>query len=156
MLDSGLSVQQISHQTDHGIATISCAHSEHHPELQKSSGGRPMKLSTTNVEYARQIICMGKVDNATEAAKSLQDITNTSFSSQTLCRHLKSCGIKPVVKQNVHFSNLFTDKHDWSLQSGMQSGHLRIGKGSYGQMRLKLIVWGQMEENMCGKIEMKV
>ena len=58
-----------------------------------------MKLSTTNVEYAHQVVHMGKVDNATEAAKSLQDITNTSFSSQTLCQHLKSRGIKPVVKQ---------------------------------------------------------
>ena len=99
LLDSGLSVQQISHQTGHGIATISCTRSEHQPELQKSSGGCPMKLSTANVEYAHRIICMGKVDNAIELAKSLQDITNTSFSSQTLHQHLKSCGMKPVVKQ---------------------------------------------------------
>ena len=40
-----------------------------------------MKLSTTDVEYARQIIHMGKVNNATEALKTLQDITNTPFSS---------------------------------------------------------------------------
>ena len=84
LLDSGLSVQQISHQTGHGIATISHTRSEHRSELQKSFGGRPAKLSTANVEYACQIIRMGKVDNATDAAKTLQDITNTPFSSQTL------------------------------------------------------------------------
>ena len=99
LLDSGLSVRQISHQTGHGIATISRTCSEHRPELQKSFGGHPAKLSMANVEYACQIIRMGKVDNATDAAKTLQDITNTPFSSQTLHRHLKSCGMKPVVKR---------------------------------------------------------
>ena len=84
LLDSGLSVRQISHQTGHGIATISRTRSEHRPELQKSSGGHPMKLTTANVDYACRIICMGKVDNATEAAQTLQDISNTPFSSQTL------------------------------------------------------------------------
>ena len=84
LLDSGLSVQQISYQTGHGIATISRTRSEHRPELQKSFGGRPTKLITANVDYARRIIHMGKVDNATEAAQTLQDITNTPFSSQTL------------------------------------------------------------------------
>ena len=99
LLDSGLSLQQISIQTCHGISTISHTHSEHQLELQKSSGGHPTKLSTTNVKYARQIIRMGKVDNATEAAKTLQDITNTPFSSQTLHQHLKSRGMRPVVKR---------------------------------------------------------
>jgi hypothetical protein len=149
-------VGQISHQTGHSVATISRTCSKHQPELQKSSGGRPTKLSTTNVEYAHQIIRMGKVNNATEAEKTLQDMTNTPFPFQTPRRHLKSRGMRPVVKRNVHFSNLVTDKHNWSLLSGMQSGHLRIGKGSCGQMRLKSIVWGQMEESMCEKIEMKV
>ena len=60
LLDSGLSVRQIFHQTGHGIATISRTRSEHRPELLKSSGGRPTKLSTANVEYARRIIRMGK------------------------------------------------------------------------------------------------
>ena len=69
LLDSGLSIRQISHQTGHGIATISRTCSDYRPELQKSSGSCPTKLSTTNIEYARRIIRMGKVDNATEAAK---------------------------------------------------------------------------------------
>ena len=76
LLDLGLSIQQISHQTGH------C--SDHRPELQKSSGGCPTKLSTANIEYTHRTIHMGKVDNATEAAKTLQDITNSPFSSQTL------------------------------------------------------------------------
>jgi transposase len=111
LLDSGHSVRQISNQTGYGIATISRTRSEHRPELQKSSGGRPTKLSTANVEYARRIIRMGKVDNATEAAKSIQDITNTPFSSQTLRRHLKSRGMKPVVKRK---RPLLKPHHRWA------------------------------------------
>ena len=98
MLDLGLSIQQISHQTGHGIDTISRTHSDHRPELQKSSGGHPTKLSIANIEYARHIICMGKVDNATEAAKTLQDITNSPFSSQTLHRH------HPVVREKGEYT----------------------------------------------------
>ena len=98
LLDSGLSIQQISHQTGHGIGTISCTRSDHRPELQKSSGGHPMKLSTTNIEYAHRIIHMGNVDNATEAAKTLQDITNSPFSSQTLHRH------HPVVREKGEYT----------------------------------------------------
>ena len=99
---------------------------------------------------------MRKVDNATEAVKTLQDITNTPFSSQTLCQHLKSHGMKPVVKRKCPLLKPHHQQAQLEFVSSMQSGHSRIGKGSYGQMRLKLIIWGQMEENMYGKIEMKV
>jgi hypothetical protein len=89
LLDSGLSGAQISRQTSVGNATISRIRSEHRSNLPKSLGGCPTKLTTANIDYARRIIRMGKVDNATEAAHILQDITNTPFSSQTLCRQLK-------------------------------------------------------------------
>ena len=111
LLDSGLYIWQISHQTGHGIATISCTCSDNWPELQKSSGGCPTKLSTTNIKYAHWIICMGKIDDATEAAKTLQDITNSPFSSQTLRQHLKSCGMRPVVKRK---HPLLKPHHQWA------------------------------------------
>ena len=111
LLDSGLYIWQISHQTGHGIATISCTCSDNWPELQKSSGGCPTKLSTTNIKYAHWIICMGKIDDATEAAKTLLDITNSPFSSQTLCQHLKSCGMRPVVKRKCP---LLKPHHRWA------------------------------------------
>jgi hypothetical protein len=79
VLDAGLSVHPIAHQTGLSTATISRIHFEHCSDQPKSSGGRPTKLTTTNVDYARRIIHMGKVENATEAAHTLQDITNTPF-----------------------------------------------------------------------------
>jgi transposase len=89
LLDAGLSGRSIAHQTGLSTATISRIRSEHRSDQPKSSGGRPTKLTTANINYARRIIRMGKVENAIEAAHRLQDITNTSFSSQTLHRHLK-------------------------------------------------------------------
>ena len=41
--------------------------------LSGASGGHPAKLSTANIDYARCIICMGRVDNATQATQVLQD-----------------------------------------------------------------------------------
>jgi len=61
--------------------------------LPKSSGGRPAKLNTANIDYARRIIHMGKVDNATQATQALQDITNTPISSQILHHQLKTRGM---------------------------------------------------------------
>ena len=42
---------------------------------------------------------MGKVDNAVQMAKTLQNVTNQSISTQTVRRHLKSKGMRPVVKR---------------------------------------------------------
>ena len=161
LLDSGLSVRQIFHQTGHGIATISRTRSEHRPELLKSSGGRPTKLSTANVEYARRIIRMGKVDNATEAAKTLQDITNTPFSSQTLRRHLKSRGMRPVVKRKhpllkPHHRRArleFAERHaDWTLEDWKRviwSDETKINRlGSDGRK----YVWKDRDEGLSDRL----
>ena len=68
---------------------------------------------------------MGKVDNATEAAKTLQDITNFPFSFQTLRQHLKSRGMRPVVKRKCpllkpHHQRArleFAERHaEWTLE----------------------------------------
>ena len=125
LLDAGLSVCTIAHQTGHSTATISHIHSEHCSDQPKSSGGWPTKLTMANVDYARRIIHMGKVENATEAAHTLQDITNTPFSSQTLCYHLKKWGIKHVVKRKCpllkpHYCCAqleFAERHaEWTLE----------------------------------------
>jgi hypothetical protein len=122
LLDSGLSGAQISCQTGVGNATISHICSEHWPDLQKSSGGHPTKLTTASVDYTHH---MGKVSNATEASHILQDITNTPFSSQTLCPHPKKGGMKPVVKRKCpllkphhqHAQLEFAEWHaEWTIE----------------------------------------
>ena len=84
LLDSGASAAKISGELDLGLGTISHIHAQHRSNLPKSSGGHPAKLSSTNINYARRVICMGKVDNAVQMAKTLQNVTNQSISAQTV------------------------------------------------------------------------
>jgi len=81
LLDSGLSGAQICAKTHFSSATVSHVQSQYCPNLPESSGGHPAKLTTANINYARCIIHMGKIDNATQTTQALQDITNTPISS---------------------------------------------------------------------------
>jgi hypothetical protein len=161
LLDSGLSGAQISRQTGVGNATISRIRSEHRPDLAKSCGGRPSKLSTANVDYARRIIHMGRVDNATQAAHTLQDITNTPFSSQTLHRHLKFHGMIPVVKKKRPLLKArhrrarleFAERHaEWTLEDWKRilwSDETKINRlGSDGRK----YVWKDRDEGLSDRL----
>src|SRR6266436_7792853 len=151
LLDSGLSGVQISHQTGLSTAAISRICSEHCPDLPKSSGGRPSKLTPANISYAAHLIYMGKAANTLQASKSLSNITNASISARTLHRQLKKDGMKPVVKKKKPLLNLIIGRLGGNLQRGTKSGLWRIGRESGSLMRLTSIIWGQMEGNMCGK-----
>ena len=68
---------------------------------------------------------MGKVDNATQATKKLKDIINTPITSQTVCCHLKTTGMRAVVKRKRPLlkphhrkSRLeFAERHlEWTLE----------------------------------------
>ena len=98
----------------------------------------------------------GKVDNATEAAKTLQDITNSPFSSHTLRQHLKSRGMRPVVKQKCpllkpHHRRAQLEFAEWHAEWTLEDWKRVIWSDETKIDRL-----GQMEGKMCGKIEMKV
>ena len=49
---------------------------------------------------------MGKVDNAVQMAKALQNVTNQSISAQTVCHQLKSKGMRAVVKRKKQLLKL--------------------------------------------------
>src|SRR5215472_780472 len=99
LLTEGHSAHQISSSTGVGVATITRLRIKHLPHLAKSTGGRPAKLSPTNIRHAQRLITSGKVDNAVQVTKALQDITNLPLSAQTTHRYLKQNGMKAVVKQ---------------------------------------------------------
>src|SRR4051812_46739505 len=84
LLDSGYSGEQISSKTGVSNATISRLCSRHCPYLKKPPGGRPSKLSDTDICHALRLIGSGKVDDAVQVTKSLQNITNQPFSAQTV------------------------------------------------------------------------
>ena len=127
LLDSSLSGAQIHNRTGFNSAAISCICSQHHSNLPKSYSGCPAKLTMTNIDYASCIIHMGKVDNAVEATKTLQNITNTPIYSQTVCHQLKARGMKAVVKRpflKPHHGRArmeFAERHlEWTIEDWMK------------------------------------
>src|SRR3979490_3621468 len=98
-LNSGQTTCQISSSTAVSIGTISKICSKHFPDLPKSSGGHPVKLSPANIHHAVKLITSGKAETAVQASKALQTITNKPVTAQTVCRHLRSTGMKAVVKK---------------------------------------------------------
>jgi transposase len=99
LLNSGTSAYKIFALTGVSTSTISRLRSEHCPDLPKSFGGRPAKLTPANISYAKRIIRMRKVDNAVQVTKALRNVTNQPLSSQTVRRQLRKSGLRPVVKR---------------------------------------------------------
>jgi len=98
-LISGASVFQIVKSTGVGQCTVTKICSQYCAHLPKSAGGHPGKLTATNMRHALHLISSGKVENAVQITRSLKDITNTSITPQTVCRHLKKAGMKAVTKK---------------------------------------------------------
>ncbi|KAG2368971.1 hypothetical protein BDR07DRAFT_1227806, partial [Suillus spraguei] len=65
-LDLNQSTKDISHATGVHYSTISRICSTLGPDLQKSSGGCPSILSSSDVQHAIWLISSGKAENATQ------------------------------------------------------------------------------------------
>lgn len=104
---------------------------------------------------------MGKVDNATQVTKSLQDITNQPFSAQTMCQKLKQAGMHPVVKWEHPLllpwhrkARLeFAERHaEWTLEDWKRviwSDETKINRlGSDGRK----YVWKDMGEGLGDRV----
>src|SRR5271156_374847 len=103
LLDAGHSASHIVAVTGYGISSVSRLCSKHRSHLAKSLGGRPSKLSPTNIRHAQRLISSGKADTAVDVAKVLSNVTNQPLSAQTVRRGLKEAGLKPVVKKKKPF-----------------------------------------------------
>jgi len=90
LLDSGHSAHQISSSTGIHIAISRLC--------RKHRGGHPSKLSEADTHYALQLITSEKAENASQITQALQSITNQSFTTQTTHNHLRTAGMKAVVK----------------------------------------------------------
>ena len=98
LLDQGRSPKAIASRTYLGHSTISEICSKHCPNLQKSNGGRPSKLSSTTIYHSMHLISTGKLDTATQVARELSHSYQVSVSSKTICRTLRKQGIKATTK----------------------------------------------------------
>lgn len=98
-LKAGHSTRQIALKIGVSHSSVSRVRDQHCSDLSLPSPGRPKKLSVRDVNHGIRQIMSKKVDNATEVAKTLQDITNQPLSAQTVRRELKKAGMKAVVKK---------------------------------------------------------
>jgi hypothetical protein len=71
--------------------------------MPKALGGRPKKLTATDIRHGIRIISSGKADTAVQVHKILQDRTNQDLSVQTVRRSLKRAGMKSAVKTKRPF-----------------------------------------------------
>lgn len=99
LLSAGVSGRKISQETGISLGSISNIRNTHSENINKSSGGRPHKLTPANINYTKRAMRMGKLANATDAAQALRNITNQSVTPQTVRRNLKSSGWTAVKKR---------------------------------------------------------
>jgi hypothetical protein len=76
LLNSGTSTHDIHRLNGASTGAISKIHTEYCSEFPKSSGGRPHKLTTADINYAKCLIRMPKADNAVQVTKAIKDVTN--------------------------------------------------------------------------------
>jgi len=121
-----------------------CAKSR--PEISKSLGGWPAKLTATDKHRLVCMIASGKADNAVQLTHALKEVTNVTLSTQTVRCALKEAGMKADLCHDISASILTLPPN---TNTGPQSK--RIGNVLFGQMRPKLIIWGLMDMSGCGK-----
>ena len=125
MLDAGQSAHSITSATGLHVSTISRLHSKEPSELQKTTGGRPSKLSSANICHAICLISSGKAENAVQVIKALTNVVNQPLSATTVHQHLKKTGMKAVVKSKcpllsvkhckAHLDYVYAHK-DWTME----------------------------------------
>ena len=108
LLHSGLSICQIASQLSLSIGTVSNIRSKHCPGLANPSGGRPPKLSASDIRHALHLFSSRKAENAVQVTQALRDVGGTSLSASTIRRHLKRAGLKAVIKKK---KPLLTARH---------------------------------------------
>ena len=108
LLHSSLSTRQIASQLSLGIGTVSNIRSKHCPGLAIPPGGRPPKLSASDIRHALHLFSSRKAENAVQVTQALRDVGGTSLSASTTRRHLKRAGLKAVIKKK---KPLLTARH---------------------------------------------
>ena len=125
MLDAGHSICSIQATTGVHASTISRLRSKKRSELQKSIGGRPSKLSPSNIRHAIHLISTQKAENAVQVTKTLTNIINKPLSPSIVHLHLKKARMKAIVKTKCPLLSIkhhkacldFAHAHkDWTVE----------------------------------------
>ena len=82
-----------------GRRTVDKVRAETRPEVQKSRGGQPAKLTATDTRWMFLILTSGKVDTASQLRQKLKTAMKIDVSDDAERRSLKNAGLKAAVKQ---------------------------------------------------------
>ena len=99
LLDKSLSARKIEPQLKVGRRTVDKVRAEARPEVPKSRGGRPAKLTAADKRWLVRNVTSGKADDATELRQELKNVMKIDVSDDTVRRALKQAGLKAAVKQ---------------------------------------------------------
>jgi transposase len=99
LLQAGHPYHKIAKATHRSHGTITNIRKKYLPDLQKSLGGCPAKLSDQDIHYAICLISFREADTAPQVARRLEAIKETTISDQTVRNYLGKAGYKSVGKK---------------------------------------------------------
>ena len=95
----GQSLHQIQSKTDLGKSTVARIKKEVDQNKENSKGGRPSKLTSRDKQCIMRQITTGRLDNAVQATKFINNIIPNPVSPQTVRNVLKESNFRSVVKK---------------------------------------------------------
>lgn len=99
LLQANHSVHNIAKAAHRSIGSITNIRQKYLPDLPKSSGGRPSKLSNLDIRFATRLLSSGEADTAPQVARRLEVIKESTISNQTIRNYLNKAGLKAVTKK---------------------------------------------------------
>ena len=147
LLQNGKSCHQVAAQLHVSHYMVQKIYSSVKDALPKHPGGRPRSLTATGHRLLAWKATSGAADNAPQ----LKRLLHLNVTPQTVRNALRRAGLKSAVKQKSLFFQRPIGGGSWSLPWSTSTGPWRTGAGLFGQMRLRLIGWGQMGGPGYGK-----
>ena len=108
--------------------------------LPRSLGGHPATLSA----HTKRLLAWKVTSGAADTAPQLKKHLALNVTTQTIRNTLRKAGLKAAVKQKSLFFQRLTRGGSWSLLLSTSTGLWMTGAGWFGQMRPRLMGWGQM------------
>ena len=99
LLELNYSMGKIANIVEVFKSTVSKIKLQHNIVKKSNLGGLPSKLNEKNKRQIVRNITSGKVSNAVEAAKNLNDSLNIHVNPETVRRILKKAGLRSIVKK---------------------------------------------------------
>jgi transposase len=124
LLEKGYSIRKIADQHSISKSKIQKIRAKHFPNLIKSLGGRPTKLSPQDKHFCVREITSGRSKTSVEIRKKLEADLQVTVCNNTVCNALREAGLGAVEKEskpmlsskNIKARLQFAKRHqDWTI-----------------------------------------